>query len=339
MGCVSMSLRRFPDGRVTASQWRRAEVEARQELEPVVRRFRAGAGWRSAVGSSGTVRSVAAVVRAAGWCEQDITLDALVRLRDLLIERGTTLGGGIRGLNEGRGPVFAGGVAVLLAVFEALRIDRMRVAGGALREGALYDLLGRLRHEDTRHAAVESMAHRYHVDPEQAERVRATALQLLDQCALSWDLTGELPWLMLSWGAQLHEVGLDINHAGFHKHGAYIVENAEMHGFSLQEHIALAALVRTHRRKFRPQVFDRLPSTWRRPARRVAVLLRLAVVLHRSRRTAPLAAKLQVDGRDLRLVLPASWLETSPLTRADLRREAKFLAAANYRLAVTEAAR
>ncbi|MCE2558859.1 MAG: exopolyphosphatase, partial [Acidobacteria bacterium] len=116
----------------------------------------------------------------------------------------------------------------------------------------------------------------------------------------------------------------------------YIVENAEMHGFSLQEHLALASLVRSHRRKFPRQIFDRLPSAWRRPARRVAVLLRLAVVLHRSRRPEPLAVRLEVDGRDLRLVLPKVWLETSPLTRADLRQEAKLLAAANYRLTVEE---
>ncbi len=336
MGCVSFSLRHFPDGRVKEERWRRAETAARVELEPVERRFRAGVGWSVAVGSSGTVRAVADVVRAAGWCEQGITLEALLRLRALLIERGSTVDGDIRGLSEGRAPVFAGGVAVLLAVFRALGIEEMRVAGGALREGALYDLLGRLRHEDTRHAAVESMARRYHVQPDQAERVRETALQLLEQCVEPWELAGALPWLMLSWGAQLHEVGLDINHAGFHKHGAYIVENAEMHGFSLQEHLALASLVRSHRRKFPRQIFDRLPTAWRRPARRVAVLLRLAVALHRSRRPEPLAVTLEVDGRDLRLVLPKAWLETSPLTRADLHQEAKYLAAAGYRLTVEE---
>ena len=336
MGCVSYSLRHFPNGRVREKRWHRAEIEALQELEPVERRFRAGDGWRVAVGSSGTIRAVAGVVQEAGWCEEGITLEALHRLRELLLERGSTTEGGIKGLSEGRAPVFAGGVAVLLAVFKALGIERMRVAGGALREGALYDLLGRLHHEDTRHAAVESMARRYHVQPEQAERVRETALQLLGQCAEPWNLAGELPWLMLSWGAQLHEVGLDINHAGYHKHGAYIVENAEMHGFSLQEHLLLASLVRSHRRKFPRRIFDRLPLGWRRPARRGAVLLRLAAVLHRSRRDEPLTVGIEVDGRDLRLVLPNAWLEKSPLTRADLRQEAEFLAAAKYRLTVVE---
>ena len=156
MGCVSSSLRHFPNGRVAEKRWRRAETAALVELEPVERRFRAGAGWESAVGSSGTVHSVATVVQAAGWCEEGITLEALLRLRELLIERGTTMNGGIKGLSEGRAPVFAGGVAVLLATFKALGIERMRVAGGALREGALYDLLGRLHHEDTRHAAPTS---------------------------------------------------------------------------------------------------------------------------------------------------------------------------------------
>ena len=337
MGCVSSSLRYFPNGRVKP---RSAGGGPRRRRWWSWRRSSAD----SASAPAGSRRS-APRARCAPWrrlsrrragARKGITLEALLRLRELLIERGTTMNGSIKGLSEGRAPVFAGGAAVLLATFKALGIERMRVAGGALREGALYDLLGRLHHEDTRHAAVESMARRYHVQPDQAERVRETALQLLGQCAEQWNLTGELPRLMLSWGAQLHEVGLDINHAGFHKHGAYIVENAEMHGFSLQEHLLLASLIRCHRRKFPRQVFDRLPSGWRQTARRLAVLLRLAVVLHRSRRTEPLAVRLDVDGRDLRLALPDAWLEISPLTRADLRQEASLLAAAKYRLTVEE---
>ena len=299
MGCVSSSLRHFPNGRVAEKRWRRAETAALVELAPVERRFRAGAGWESAVGSSGTVHSVATVVQAAGWCEEGITLEALLRLRELLIERGTTMNGGIKGLSEGRAPVFAGGVAVLLATFKALG---HRAHAGRRRRPAR----GRALRSPRPAAPRGHAARRGRVDGPALPRAAGTgragpgdgASAPRSSAPKQWNLIGELPWLMLSWGAQLHEVGLDINHAGFHKHGAYIVENAEMHGFSLQEHLA-AGLAGPLPPPQVPPPGLRPPALrpGARPARRLAVLLRLAVVLHRSRRTEPLAVRLDVDGR------------------------------------------
>ena len=224
---------------------------------------------------------------------------------------------------EGYGP---GGVAILKAVFEALGIEHMRASDGALREGLLFDLVGRIQHHDVRDHSVASLAERFHVDPEQAQRVRASARKLFDQIAEPWELPAEAGDL-LEWAARLHEVGLDIAHSGYHKHGAYIAANADLAGFSQQEQARLAALIRAHRRKFPSDPFDALTGDWPRIGPRLAVLLRLAAVLHRSRSDeTPPALELQTRKKGLHLAFPGGWLDERALLRADLEEEAQRIA-------------
>jgi exopolyphosphatase/guanosine-5'-triphosphate,3'-diphosphate pyrophosphatase len=323
MGCVGMSLRHFAGG-VKRKRWKRAELEAMQELEAVQVRFRE-LGWQQAVGSSGTVRAIAAVARAAGWSNGDITLDILERLRDVLLESGE-IPLALPGLSAERAPVFPGGVAVLLAVFRSLEIERMEVASGALREGVLYDLLGRLQLRDPRERSVAALAGRYQVDLAQAERVERTASHLLRQVAPEWNLEDEPYARTLRWAARLHEIGLDIAHSHYHTHSAYVISNADLPGFSLQEQELVAAVVRCHRRKLSERVLDELPDEWRKPAERLAVLLRVAVSLHRSRGPEALPEVDAVAGkRSLTLVLPIDWWQRSTLAVADLRLAARYL--------------
>jgi exopolyphosphatase/guanosine-5'-triphosphate,3'-diphosphate pyrophosphatase len=323
MGCVGMSLRHFASG-VKRKRWKRAELEAMQELEHLQVRFRE-LGWQQAVGSSGTVRAVSNVARAAGWSNGEITLPVLERLRDTLLEAGLPLPR-LDGLSAERAPVFPGGVAVLLAVFRSLGIERMEVAGGALREGVLYDLLGRLQLRDPRERSVEALAGRYQVDAAQALRVEETAGVLLAEVAHDWDLGGDQPAKILRWAARLHEIGLDIAHSHYHKHGAYIISNGDLPGFSLQEQQLVAAVVRNHRRKISTRVMEVLPDEWRKLIERLAVLLRVAVSLHRSRSPGPpLELEAQAGKRSLTLDLPAEWWRRSTLAVADLRLAARYL--------------
>ncbi len=240
----------------------------------------------------------------------------------------------LKGLEKGRAPVFPGGLAILTAVCEALGIERMQASEGALREGLLHDLIGRIRHEDVREPSVAALARRYHVDAYQAGRVARTVRHLLHETAPGWGLDEEWAEAYLHWAAALHEIGLDIAHAGYHKHGAYVVANADLLGFSRQEQALLAALVRSHRRKLRADVFANLPDRWREPARRMAVLLRLAVLLHRNRSPVPLPAiGARTNQEGLRLEFPEGWLNEHPLTRGDLEQEAGLLASAELSLA------
>jgi exopolyphosphatase/guanosine-5'-triphosphate,3'-diphosphate pyrophosphatase len=332
MGCVSMSRAWFADGRIGEADMRRAELAARLELEPIENQYRR-IGWGQTLGASGTIRAVRSVVEAAGWSENGIGREALLRLREALIDAGHVDRLDLPGLKAERAPVFPGGVAVLLGAFKALKIEHMQVSDGALREGLIYDLMGRIRQEDVRARTVEKIAARYRVDQEQAQRVEEFALRLLKAVASAWELKGEEYTNMLSWAARLHEVGLMVSHSNYQKHGAYLMQHSDLAGFSRQEQQVLAALVRGHRRKFPMSVFQDLPEERVTCTMRLAILLRLAVVIHRSRGKVDLPdLTLAVGKKSLALHFAPGWLDEHPLTRADLEQEAGFLKAGKFRL-------
>ncbi|MGI9331947.1 MAG: exopolyphosphatase [Gammaproteobacteria bacterium] len=338
MGCVNMSRAYFDEGRIEKSRFKKAELAARMEVEPIKEQFRK-ADWQHAVGCSGTLRAVASVLEAEGLSQQGMTRDGLRDLKKLMCEAGSVEKLALKGLKDERKPVMAGGVAVLAGVCEELGIDSIEISDQALREGLLYDLVGRIRHDDVRDRTVERLCKRYDVDPYQTARVERTALAALEQVRAPWALDEEESVEILSWAARLHEIGLALSHNGYHKHGAYLLANADLEGYSRQEQALLAALVRCHRRKFVTEDFDALPQNVARSARRICVLLRLAVVLHRARGGSrvpafELCALPAKKGDGLRLRFPEGWLAEHPLTVGDIAEEAKFLADAGFELDV-----
>lgn len=330
MGCVSLTQTHFPGGVLSAKAMRRAETAARLELQPIEARFRSS--WEMAIGTSGTIRAVRTVLRSEHLTDGAITHAALIQLRDLLIASKHVENIELAGLNPERVPVFAGGVAILLAVFEALGIERMQVADGALREGLLHDLIGRLTHHDVREQTVIALGGRFRVDPVQAERVSITVAHLLRRVARTWQIDEEAVRL-LGWAARLHEIGLVVAHNQYHKHGAYLVEKADLPGFSRQEQQLIATLIRGHRRKFPRDVLDALPLAQRQLAYRLCTLLRLAVLVHRARQDIDLKGlRLRATKNLLQLRFARDWLRGHPLTQADLEQEAVYLKAAGWRL-------
>jgi exopolyphosphatase/guanosine-5'-triphosphate,3'-diphosphate pyrophosphatase len=330
MGCVGMSRRNFGDGCLGARRMNEAVTAARLELEPVEAQFR-GVG-RAVYGSSGTIRAAAAVIRAAGWSPDAITPDSLRKLRDAIVKAGSVRRLRLPGLSEDRAPVFAGGVAILVAVFEALEITSMRVSESALREGLLFDLVGRIRHTDIRGRSVAALAARHAVDAAHTARVERTARDIFSQVDRAWGL-GEADAALLAWAARLHEVGLAISHSQYHKHGDYLVRNADLLGFSTPEQQRLAVLVRAHRRKFPTVEFEALPKADAAKARRLALILRLAVLLHRARTPVALPPIAVVaTERGLALSFPPGWLDAHPLTAADLAQEREYLGRAGLEI-------
>lgn len=324
MGCVNFSQRFFPKGVIERDAFRRAETAAAIELRPVERRLRDG--WLSAAGASGTANAVADLLRNAGWTEGDITLPALKKLRKALCVAGSTSAIKLPGLNPDRAPVLPGGLAILIALFKRLHIPSMTGARGALREGVLYDLVGRIRHEDIRDFTIQRFVERYRVDAEHGERVARTARDLYAQLGVDDAADQEDAHHFLRWGALLHEVGLTVSHTGYHKHGAYIVANANMPGFSADDQALLAALIRGHRRKLNKVVFADVLASRRERAWRLAMILRLAVLLNRSRSRPP-TPRLRVDGEDRwHLAFSSEWLAEHPLTQADIEAEVPRLA-------------
>jgi len=333
MGCVSMTERFFAGGAITRDAFERARVAARLELRPVKAYFR-NAGEFEGIGTSGTIRATERVARALRLQESgQLTLPVVESLIDRVCEFDSISKVMLNELSERRAQVWPGGLAILVELFIALRIPSLRVSDGALREGLLYDLLGRLQHEDARERTVQAMQARYHVDQRQADRVAATAQMLLDQCGEAWQLTSELDAQILRWASRLHEIGLDISHDGFHRHGSYVAENADMPGFPRAEQRLLAFLIGSQRNPINMRLRKELPRAWREDALRLVLLLRLAVLLNRSRND-DVAPEVRLDARDnrLHLAFDPEWLATNALTAADLQREQLYQKDAGYEL-------
>ncbi len=321
MGCVNISQQHFPHGAITTDTMKAAELAAALELRPIRRSYR-DLGWKAAIGSSGTIRSIGAVIQHASWGKEGITLESLNQLREALISAGHTDKLIFEGLSPERQAVFPGGVAVLLAIFKTLHLDKMQVSEQALREGLLYDKLGRIQHEDIRERTILSLCARYHLDLAHAKHVETTANKLFAQASKHWGLTKTWQLKILCWATRIHELGLTISHNQFHKHGAYLIENSDLSGFSRQEQMLLAALVRGQRRKFPLEAFELLPSANRESTKRLCILLRLAILLHRGRSTkARPFIKLTVEENSLELTFPQDWLKRHPLTKMELKQE------------------
>jgi exopolyphosphatase/guanosine-5'-triphosphate,3'-diphosphate pyrophosphatase len=325
-GCVSASKEFFDSGVITEKRMNAAILNASLAIHPVARDFRAGKGkWDEAVGCSGTIKAIRNIAQAEGWCDAGITLKSLHQMRSRIIKQGHVDKLRLENLKEDRSAVLPGGLAVLIAVFETLGIKQMRVSGQALREGLLYDLVGRIQHKDTRDATVESVVRRWNLDAGHADNVMCTALSLFGQVEKDWKLIEENR-LLLKWAAQLHEIGLQISHGAYHKRGAYILTHADLPGFSRTEQALLATLTLNHRQKIRLDSFAGLVSRAQKPGLRLCVLLRLAVLLHRGRTDEQVPdVSMKVDGTKIALTFPEHWLEQHSLTDADLQKEARFL--------------
>jgi len=337
MGCVSFSRRFFADGRLGKNAMKSARLKALQELEPVEQQFRK-AGWDVAIGASGTILAVQEVLEANGWAHQSITQQGLKQLVDALGQAKNIESLSLAGLSADRKAVFPGGVAILTGIFEALKLERMEASTGALREGLLYDLLGRTTSEDIRENSIQDLASRYQIDNKHAQRVEGTAVDLFRDLSEHWPLNSQRHLPLLRWAAALHEVGMGISHRQYHKHGGYLIRNMDLAGFSQTEQNFLALLVRAHRRKFPGSEFERLSEPEASLLLYLSIILRLSVLLHRSRSAEPLP-KIKVSaGEDrLQLVFPSGWFAEHLLTELDLSQEADYLAAIPVKLSITQA--
>ncbi|MEO7775049.1 MAG: exopolyphosphatase [Steroidobacteraceae bacterium] len=334
MGCVTLSRNFFSDGKLSEKRFARARLAARLELEPVQAAFRRR-GWEHASGSSGTVRAISEALRELDPQSLYITGAGIERLIRELIKFGNMRAVSLAAVTEERCPVFAAGVAILAEVFEQLAMTQMRVADGAMREGLLYDMIGRYTDEDARERSTRSLQQRYHVDAGQAQRVEQTALAFLAQTREVWQLKDPLAELTLRWAARLHEIGLDVSHSGYHRHGAYLIENADLPGFACEEQHLLARLVASHRRKLLLEGLEDLIPPWDRLALYLIVLLRIAVLLHRGRSAQGLPEiQLTAKPRALEVRFPARYIREHALTVADLQQEIEHLKAHGVRLRV-----
>jgi len=314
MGCVSFSLRFFPSGKIAKPGLKQAELAARNELQTIAADFRGQ--WQQALGSSGTAKAIAEILQLNGYSKGGITRDGLEKLRAHLLKAGDMQKLDLEGLRPDRIPVLPGGFAILYAAFCELEIEQMQPALGALREGVLYDLLGRFHDNDMREITVRQFMQRYHIDARQAERVAQLAQLFARQ--FFGDEADEAALRMLDWAARLHETGISVAHSGYHKHTAYILANADMPGFSKKEQARLSLLTLAQRGHL-----DKLDGQLRNTEDCVlAMSLRLAVLFYRNRSNVALPAlRGRFSGTKFHLAMDAGWLEQNPLTEAALEEE------------------
>jgi len=324
-GCIASTRRFFPGGKLSRKRWKDALTEIGAEFQQFANKYRA-LGWHEALGSSGTHKAISEICATMKLSKGAITAEALPQLRDELLKAKRIEDINLPGLSADRRPIIAGGILVLEAAFQALGLQKLLVSKAAMREGILYDILGRASENDLRDESVAALTLRYGIDIVQADRVEHTAMNLLAQVEDSWGLDPD-DARMLGWAARLHELGLMIAHSGYHVHGSYVLENSDIAGFSRQEQQLLAALVRSHRRNISKSAFEALPERLLQPARRMTALLRLAVLLNRAHEETPMPAlELTADDTRLSLILPQAYIDARPLLRADLIGETEGMA-------------
>jgi exopolyphosphatase/guanosine-5'-triphosphate,3'-diphosphate pyrophosphatase len=320
IGCVSHSRQFFPAGNVDEYTMRQAELAAKREIQIISSEYKQ-TGWDQAIGSSGTARALAELIEANGFNDEGIThgisRGGLERLKRALIKAENVNRLKLTALKSDRVPVLAGGLSIMLGVFEELGIDYADTTDAALRLGVLYDLLGRSQHQDMRTVTVEGFKRRYGVDAAQADRIGELAISFYDQIDESdGDLRAENR-MFLAWAASLHEIGLSIAHSAYHKHSAYIASNADMPGFSRTDQARLAALVLGHAGKL-GKLAQARDIDWT-----LLFCLRLAALLSRRRTDVGLPGiEVRAEGGGFEVRLSNDWVTNNPLTDYSLVQEA-----------------
>ena len=322
MGCVAFTKAYFSDGEINQKNFDKAVVAARKELSGIANTYKT-AGWDTVVGSSGTIKACRQIIVNMGWsdAQENLTREGLEKLKEKLLKFKHISEVDFDGLKEDRRAVLPAGLAILYAVFDVLELNKLVYSDGALREGVMYDLLGRFQHEDIRDRSVQALMGRYNADPKQAERVVKTAQHLFDGVAKTLNLNSEDSDL-LRRAAYLHEIGLAISHAGYHRHGAYLLQHSDIAGFSQIDQNHLSHLVAHHRRKLRSDSRVDVMKVGGSKLVYLSLLLRLAVLLNHSRSDEMLPAiELSVDNEQQWQLSVSGDAKQWPLLVADLHDE------------------
>ena len=332
MGCVSYSRNCFPKGRINADNYRRAYDRARLETSHIRYRYKS-AHWEECIGSSGTLQAIETLLTLNGWGESGIDRKGLAKLEKKLLKFKRFDDIDLEGLSDQRRNVIVAGVAIASALFDVLGIERMRTSKGALREGVIYDLMGRLSHEDVRERSINAIMQRYSVDTSAADIVERRARIFFTATRMCWQLDSS-DWDLLHWAARSHEIGMAISHKHFNRHSAYLLRNADLPGFSQEEQEQMAILVQGHRGKLKEELLAEIPDLERPRMLRLLTIIRLATSFKYVEALEQLPDfTIEATERTLTLSFPEGWLAQHPLTAQELEQEQRVLAKLGLELA------
>ena len=333
MGCVSYGKACFAKGKINKDNYLDAYNRARVQAFHIRHAYNE-THWEECVGSSGTLQAIETIITQNGWGEGGIERKGLARLEKNLLKFKKMEDIELEGLSSQRRNVILPGVAITSALFDVLGIDHMRPSKGALREGVIYDLMGRLSHEDVRERTLNALMQRYAVDTDIADIVERRARTFFTATRMSWQLTTD-DWELLRRAARTHEIGMAISHKHFNRHTAYLLRNADLPGFSQEEQEQLAILTQGQRGKLNVELLDDLPKQERKRLRYLLVIIRLAVSFKHVETLEQLPEfGIQASEKSLGLGLPEDWLEEHPLTLSELEQEQAHLAKLGVELSV-----
>ena len=319
IGCVSITRKYFQDGVISRSRIAQAEKFIQREVETVVQRY-CDLGWDEVVGTSGTIKAIGNLGNHLGIKKDWISLNSIEVVEKWLLNCGQSKK--LTHISEQRRAVFIGGFIILSVILKELGIKKIEISDGALREGVVYDLINRLHDEDVRFAGIRRLASYFDVDQNQSRRVENLALLLLSQVRESWSLQDPIHQKLLIWASQLHEIGMSVSYSHHNQHGAYIVENSDIDGFSKQVQRMLAVMVRNSRQQFRFTEFAWLSLDSTLEIKRLTSLLRLAISFYRGRNDSDLSKiSIEAEENNLVLTIDRDWAENHPLTIFDLEME------------------
>ncbi len=333
MGCVTFTEQFFKHGTITPGQFHSAYCAARLELLNIEKPYRQHR-WVDALGSSGSIKAISLILAATEGTDI-ITADALKRLKKTVLSFRQCGDLQIPGLRPERLAIMPAGLAILLASFDALGIDNLQYSDGALREGVLYDMMGRDQHENVRERTINALMARYRVNPVDVANVKAHTLNCFEQVQQDWQLSKKHDLPLMLWAARLCTIGLDISHTRFNHHGAYIIKHSDLLGFSKLQQKQLSLLVGGHRRSLPTAALADYPAHEAERLIKLTLLLRLASLLNRSNVSADIIDyQLAVRDKQITVSFPEGWLKAHALTQADFERERYYLRKTGYELNV-----
>lgn len=303
IGTVKQSLSFFVGGRIDAASYDAAILSARSHFEDAAPPYQRQ-NWQTGYGSSGTVRAIAEIISRNGLGDGLLSAAGLDALKQRFIGFGQVTLIDMPGLRPDRAGTIIGGLAILIALVRELGIDFIVPVEAGLRMGVMWDLYLRSMQKDRREQSVVELARKFHVDEGRAASAAQQAGALYAQLKSATDNYIR----PLQWSAQLHEMGMAVSQTGYHKHGAYLVENADLPGFTTREQKLMGRLIVAQKGNLR-KVADALAE----PDFAKAVLaLRMAILLMHARMVAgPGDLKLRMKSR-IELEIRRDWLAGHP---------------------------
>ncbi len=333
IGCVTFKKQFFTDEKLSPNNFNQAITSAKKQLQPLVASYQK-IGWQAALGGSGTMQALAEILHAHHQ-PAIITFNFLQQLQKQLLNFESFDDINIDGLTSDRTPVFASGLAILIAIFDCFSLESLQLSSGALREGLLYEMLPNMRQLSIRKRTLASLIERFHIDQQHAKRITEQVQNIFDQLAFYSRLEKDNGYKLLTASCALLEVGLLLEYKHHQRHGAYIIKNADLPGFNQAERQLLATLVQLYKGDIDKNLIAEQTAIDTDTAEFLLIILRLAVILcHRRQDDVLPCYQIILVNKTLELSLPSSWLIAHPLIVDELKQEDKHLQVLGYSLLI-----